>query len=80
MPSWTAGTLRTDWGYCTCSSTSPSGGAEGPAARRAPIIPENSTGFPDQFEKPTLSDATVEAPSTASEEDADDSSAEPALA
>ena len=54
--------------------------AEGPAARRAPIIPENSTGFPDQFEKPTLSDATVEAPSTASEEDADDSSAEPALA
>jgi NADH-quinone oxidoreductase subunit B len=54
--------------------------AEGPAARRAPIIPENSTGFPDQFEKPTLSDVTVEAPSTASEEDADDSSAEPALA
>lgn len=54
--------------------------AEGPAARRAPLIPENSTGFPGQFEKPTLSDVTVETPSTASEEDADDSSAEPALA
>ncbi len=54
--------------------------AEGPAAQHAPIIPENSTGFPDQFEKPTLSDVTVEAPSTAAEEDSDDSSAEPALA
>jgi NADH-quinone oxidoreductase subunit B len=50
----------------------------GAADRRAPIRPENSSKFPGQLEKPTLSDVTVEAPSTDAEDEQTDSS--PALA
>jgi NADH-quinone oxidoreductase subunit B len=52
----------------------------GEAASRAPVLPENTNKFPGQLEKPKVPDATLETVSATARDDAEDDSAEPALA
>jgi NADH-quinone oxidoreductase subunit B len=51
----------------------------GKARERAPIMPENTSKFPGQLEKPKATDLTLEAPDTAAD-DADDATVEPVAA
>jgi NADH-quinone oxidoreductase subunit B len=52
----------------------------GTARERAPIMPENTSKFPGQLEKPTATDLTLEAPDTAADDADDASSREPIAA
>ena len=52
----------------------------GTARERAPIMPENTSKFPGQLEKPTATDLTLEAPDTAAGDADDASSREPIAA
>ena len=52
----------------------------GKARERAPIMPENTSKFPGQLEKPKATDLTLEAPDTAADDAEDASSVEPVAA
>jgi NADH-quinone oxidoreductase subunit B len=52
----------------------------GKARERAPIMPENTSKFPGQLEKPKAADLTLEAPDTAADDAEGSSSVEPVAA
>ena len=54
--------------------------SHGEAAQETPLVPENSSKFPGQLEKPKTPSMEFEMPSETTDDEADDDSAEPALA
>jgi NADH-quinone oxidoreductase subunit B len=52
----------------------------GEAAQEAPLMPENSSKFPGQLEKPKTPSMEFDLPSETADDEAEDDSAEPALA